>query len=98
MILEGFQEVLQLGNDELDEFIKGEEVYITTNYRGLQRSRLEELLKKRGLVYLGLRRAEMVEVLQKDDQISQLHCTEWQIENYYHCNSNSIGRFYSWNL
>ena len=98
IILEGFQEVLQPENDELDEFIKKEEVCISTNYRGLQRKRLEELIKKRGLPYSGLRRAKMVEVLQKDDQISQLHCTEWQIENYYHCNSNSIGRFYSWKL
>jgi hypothetical protein len=94
-ILVGFQEVL---NGELDEFIKEEEVCITMNYRGLQRSRLEELIKKRGLPYSGLRRAEMVEVLQKDDRISQLYCTEWQIENYYHCNSNSIGRFYSFQL
>jgi hypothetical protein len=61
MILEGFQEILQLENDELDEFIKEEEVCITTDYRGLQRSRLEELLKKRGLPYSGLQRAEMVE-------------------------------------
>jgi hypothetical protein len=98
IILEGFQEVLQPENDELDEFIKREEVCITTNYCGLQRKRLEELIKKRGFPYSGLRRAEMVEVLQKDDRISQLHCTEWQIENYYQCNSNSIGRFYSLQL
>jgi hypothetical protein len=64
-ISKGFQEVLQ--NDELDEFIKEEEVCITTNYRGLQRSRLEELIKRRGLPYSRLRRAKMVEVLQEDD-------------------------------
>jgi hypothetical protein len=76
IILEGFQEVLQPENGELDEFIKKEEVCITTDYRGLQRSKLEELIKKRGLPYSGLRRAEMVEVLQKDDQISQLYCID----------------------
>jgi hypothetical protein len=61
----GFQEVLQ--TDELDEFIREEELCITTNYRGLRRSRLEELIKKRGLPCSGLQRAEMVEVLQEDD-------------------------------
>jgi hypothetical protein len=95
-IWEGFQEVLH--NDELDEFIKEEELCITMNYHGLRQSRLEELIKKRGLPCLELRRAKMVEVLQEDDRISQLHCTEWQIGNYYHCNSNSISRFYSWKL
>ena len=68
-----FQEVPQ--TDELDEFIMEEEVCITTNYRGLLRSRLRELMKERGLKGLGLRRAQMVEVLQEDDRISQLHCT-----------------------
>ena len=62
---EGFQEVPQ--TDELDEFIIEEEVCITTNYRGLRWSKLEELIKKRGLPCLGLQRAEMVEVLQEDD-------------------------------
>ena len=66
-----FQEVPQ--TDELDEFIREEEVCITTNYRGLLRSRLRELMKERGLKGLGLRRAQMVEVLQEDDRISQLH-------------------------
>jgi hypothetical protein len=94
----GFQEVLQT-NNELDEFIKEEELCITTNYRGLLQSRLEELIKERGLPSSGLQRAEIVEVLQEDDRISQLYCTEWQIGNYhYHCNSNSIGNFYSFNL
>jgi hypothetical protein len=95
--IEGFQEI-PLEKEELDEYIQKEEHCITTNYRGLQRKRLEELIKKRGLPYARLRRAEMVEVLQKDDQFSQLHCTEWQVENYCYCNSNSIGRFYSWKL
>jgi hypothetical protein len=94
-ISKGFQEVLQ--NVELDEFIKEEVVCITTNYQGLQRSRLEELIKRRGLPYSGLRRAEMV-VLQENDRISQLYYTEWQIGNYYHYNSNNIGRFYSFIL
>jgi hypothetical protein len=40
----------------------------------------------------------MVVALQEDDRISQLYYREWQVENYYHCNSNSIGRFYSWKL
>jgi hypothetical protein len=92
---EGFQEVPQ--TDELDEFIKEEEVCITSNYRGLLRSKLQELIKDRGLQGLGLRRAEMVEVLQEDDWISQLYCTEWQIENY-HYNSNNTGKFYSFQL
>jgi hypothetical protein len=69
----GFQEVPQ--TDELDEFIREEEVCITTNYRGLLRSRLQELMKERGLKGLRLRRAEMVEILQEDNQISQLPCT-----------------------
>ena len=95
---EGFQEVIQK-NDELDKFIKEEELCITTNYRGLLRSKLEELIKERGLPSSGLRRAEMVQVLQDDDRISQLYCTEWQIGNYhYHCNSNNIGNFYSFQL
>jgi hypothetical protein len=89
---EGFQGVPQ--SDELDEFIMEEEVYVTTNYRGLLRSRLQGLIKERGLAGLGLRRAEMVEVLQEDDWISQLYCTEWQLENY-HYNSNNTGKFYS---
>jgi hypothetical protein len=92
---EDFQELLE--TNELDEFIKEEEVCITTNYRGLRRSRLQELLKERGLPGLGLRRAEMVEVLQEDDRISQLYCTEWQIENY-HCSSNNVGRYYDFQL
>jgi hypothetical protein len=71
---EGFQEVPQTG--ELDEFIMKEEVCITTNYRGLPRSRMRELIKDRGLKGVSKRRAEMVEILQKDDQISQLYCTE----------------------
>ncbi len=71
---EDFQEFPQ--TDELDEFIKEEEVCITSNYRGLQRSRLQELMKERGVQRLGLRRAEMVEFLQEDDRISQLYCTE----------------------
>jgi hypothetical protein len=76
----------------LDEFIKEEELCITTNYRGLRWSRLEELIKKRGLPCLELQKAEMVEVLQEDDQISQLYCTEWEIRNYYYCNSkNHVG-------
>jgi hypothetical protein len=95
--IEGFQEI-PLEKEELDEYIQEKEVCITTDYRGLQRKRLEELIKKRGLPYSGLRRVEMMEVLQKDDQISRLYCTEWQIENYSYCNSNSIGRFYSWKL
>jgi hypothetical protein len=70
----GFQEVPK--TDELDEFIKEEEVCITTNYRGLTRPRLQELMKERGLKGFSKRRAEMVEILQKDDQISQLYCTE----------------------
>jgi hypothetical protein len=69
----GFQEVPQA--DELDEFIREEEVCITTNYRGLLQSRVRELIKERGLKGLGLRRAKMLEVLQEDDRISQLHCT-----------------------
>jgi hypothetical protein len=68
-----FQEIPQ--TDELDEFIREEEVCITTNYRGLIQARLRELMKERGLKGLGLRRAQMVEVLQEDDRISQLHCT-----------------------
>jgi hypothetical protein len=78
----GFQEVPQ--NDELDQFIKEEEVYITTNYHGLLRLRLQGLMKERGLAGLGLRRAQMAEVLQEDDRISQLYCTEWQLENYHY--------------
>jgi hypothetical protein len=65
-----FQEVPQTG--ELDEFIKEEEVCITTNYRGLLRSRLKELIKERGLKGISKRRAEMVEILQEDNRISQL--------------------------
>jgi hypothetical protein len=75
----------------LDGFIKEEEVYITTNYRGLLRSRLQGLMKERGLTGLGLRRAEMVEVLQEDDWISQLYCTEWQLENYHYNSYLHIG-------
>ena len=92
---EDFQELPE--TNELDEFIKEEEVCITTNYRGLWRSRLVELMKERGLQGLGLRRAEMVEVLQEDDRISQLYCTEWQIENY-HYSSNNVGRCYDFQL
>ncbi len=92
---EGFEELLQA--DELDEFIKEEEVCITTNYRGLLRLSLLDVMNERGLQGLGLRRHEMVEVLQEDDRISQLYCTEWQIENY-HYNSNNTGKFYSWKL
>ena len=44
---EDYQEILQV--DELDEYIKEEEVCITTNYRGLRRSRLQEIMKERGL-------------------------------------------------
>ena len=66
----GFQEVPQ--TDELDEFIQEEEVCITTNYRGLLRSRLRELMKEKGLKGISKRRAEMVEILQEDDRISQL--------------------------
>jgi hypothetical protein len=65
---EGLQEVPKL--DELDEFIQEEEVCITTNYRGLTRLRLRELMKERGLKGVSKKRAEMVEILQKDDQIS----------------------------
>jgi hypothetical protein len=65
---EGFQEVPEI--DELDEFIQEEEVCITMNYRGLTRPRLRELMKERGLKGVSKRRAEMVEILQKDDQIS----------------------------
>jgi hypothetical protein len=39
-------------------------------------------MKERGLKGLESRRVEMVEVLQEDDQISQLYCTEWQTGNY----------------
>ena len=70
----GFKEQPQTG--ESDEFIKEEEVCITTNYRGLRLSRLQELMKERGLQVSGLRRDEMVEFLQQDDYISQLYCTE----------------------
>jgi hypothetical protein len=70
----GFQEVPQ--TDELDEFIKEEEICITTNYCGLRCSRLQELIKEQGLQALGLRRAEVVDFLQEDDRISQLYCTE----------------------
>jgi hypothetical protein len=62
----GFQEVLKI--DELDEFIQEEEVDITANYRGLTRPRLRELMKERGLKGVLKRRAEKVEILQKDDQ------------------------------
>jgi hypothetical protein len=95
--MEGFQEIPP-EKEELDEYIQEEEHCITTNYRGLRRSKLEELLKKRCLPYSGLRRAEMVVALQEDDRISQLYYRKWQIGNYYHSNSNSIGRFYSWKL
>jgi len=54
-------------------------------------------MKERGLQGLGLRRAEMVEILQEDDGISQLYCTEWQIENYSY-NSNNTGTYYSFQL
>jgi hypothetical protein len=64
--IEGFQEI-PLEKEELDEYIQKEEHCVTTNYRGLQRKRLEELIKKRGLLYAGLRRAKMMEVLQKDN-------------------------------
>jgi hypothetical protein len=70
---EGFQEIPKI--DELDEFIQ-EEVCITMNYSGLTRLRLQELMKERGLKGVLKRRAEIVEILQKDDQISQLYCTE----------------------
>jgi hypothetical protein len=72
MELEGFQEI-PLEKEELDEYIQEEEVCITINYRGLQRKRLEELIRKRGLPYSKLRRVEMVEALQEDDRISQLY-------------------------
>jgi hypothetical protein len=91
----GFWELLQ--TDKLDKFIKEEEVCITSNYRGLLQSKLQELIKERGLQGLALGRAEMVEVLQEDDRISQLHCTEWQIENY-HYNSNNTGKYYNFQL
>ena len=42
------------------------------NYRGLLRSRLRELIKERGLKGISKRRAEMVEILQEDDRISQI--------------------------
>jgi hypothetical protein len=44
---ESFQELLQA--DELDEFIKENEVCITSNYCGLRRSRLQEFLEERRL-------------------------------------------------
>ena len=69
-----FKEQAQTG--ELDEFIKEDEVCITTNYRGLRRSRLLELMKERGVQGSTLRRAEMVEFLLQDDCISKLHCIE----------------------
>ena len=87
---EGFQEIPET-TDELYELIREEEVSITTNYRGLTRPRLRELMKARGLKGVSKRRAEMVEILQKDDQISQQYCTEQQIENYYY-NSNNVGK------
>jgi hypothetical protein len=93
---EGFQEIPQK-TDELEEFINVEEVCITSNYCGLQRSRLQELIKERGLQSIALRRANMVEILQEDDRISKLYCREWQIENYYH-SSNTIGRYHSFQL
>ena len=71
---EGFQEVPKI--DKLDEFIQEEEVCITTNYRGLTRPRLQDLMKERKLKGVSKKRAEMVEILQKDDQISQVYCTE----------------------
>jgi hypothetical protein len=71
---EGFQEVPKI--DKLDEFVQEEEVCITTNYRGLTRPRLRELMKERKLKGVSKKRAEMVEILQKDDQISQVYCTE----------------------
>jgi hypothetical protein len=42
-----FKEQPQTG--ESDEFIKEDEVCITTNYRGLRLSKLQELMKERGL-------------------------------------------------
>jgi len=69
-----FQEVPKI--DELDKFIQEEEVCITANYRGLTQPRLRELMKEKGLKEISKRRAEIVEILQKDDQISQLYCTE----------------------
>jgi hypothetical protein len=70
----GFQEVLQT-NNKLDKFIKEEELCITTNYCRLLQSRLEELIKERSLPSSGLQRAEIVEVLQEDNRISQLYYT-----------------------
>ena len=81
----------------MNEFIKEEKIHIITNYRRLRRSRLQKLIKERGLQRLGLRKAEMVEILQEDDRISQLYYTEWQIENY-HCTSNNVGRYYDFQL
>jgi hypothetical protein len=83
--------------DELDEYIEEGEVCITTNYRGLLRSRLQEIIRERGLEGLSKTRAEMVEILQEDDRISRLYCIQWQIENY-HCNSKNVGRYYEWQL
>jgi hypothetical protein len=59
----GFHKVLEI--DKLEEFIQEEEVCITTNYRGLTRPRLWELMKERGLKGVSKRRVEIVEILRK---------------------------------
>ena len=38
-----------------------------------------------------------MEILQEDDRVSQLYCTQWQIENY-HCNGSNVGTEYSFQL
>jgi hypothetical protein len=58
--------------DELDEYIKEEEVCISTNYHGLRRSRLREIIMERGLEGSSKSRAEMVEILQEDDLIFKI--------------------------
>ena len=87
-----FYKMLQTG--ELDEFISDVEVCISTNYRGLSKSRLYELIKERGLEGVSKSRDEMVGILLEDDRISQLHCTKWQIENY-NCSYSKGGKQYS---
>jgi hypothetical protein len=92
---ESFQELPKA--ETLDEYILENEVCITTNYRGLSRSRLQEVMKERGLEGYSKTRAEIVEILREQDYISNLYCNQWQIENY-HWYFNNVYSYNEWQL
>jgi DDE superfamily endonuclease len=95
--IDNYEDYQELPIGELEEYIKEEEIYITTNYRGLLRSRLIEILEERGLLGSLKSRADIVGILQENDKFLELYCNQWQIENY-HCNTSNVGRYYEWQL